>query len=92
MDYNKEINKIKNKRNRVLYLRYGIGFLFLGVCIFLVILMAKSKFGYKDEQEIIRTVVGDFKYEPIKKNMQLIITIQLIKKLIKPNQISLMEW
>ena len=67
MDYNKEINKIKNKRNRVLYLRYGIGFLFLGVCIFLVLLMAKSKFGYKDEQEIIRTVVGDFKYEPIKK-------------------------
>lgn len=66
-DYRKEINKIKNKRNRVLYLRYGIGFLFLGICIFLAVLMAKSKFSYKDEQEVIKMVVADFTYEPIKK-------------------------
>ena len=47
-EYNKQINKIKTKRKRALYLRYLIAFLCLGICLGLVLFKAKSNFNYQD--------------------------------------------
>ena len=66
-EYNKQINKIKRKRNRILYIKYIVGFLCLGICLGLVLFKAKSKFSYQDEEELINTTVATFTYEPIKK-------------------------
>ena len=40
-EYNKQINKIKTKRKRALYLRYLIGFLCLGICLGLILFKTK---------------------------------------------------
>lgn len=66
-DYNKVLKKIERKKNRVLYLKYGIGTVSLCLCLSTVVYFAFSKFTAHAEEEVIRTTVAEFTYEPIKK-------------------------
>lgn len=66
-DYNKVLKKLDRKKNRVLYLKYGIGTVSLCLCLSTVVYFAFSKFTAHADTEVIRTTVANFTYEPIKK-------------------------
>ena len=64
-DYNKVLKKIERKKNRFLYLKYGIGTVALCLCLSTVVYFAFSKFTAHAEEEVIRTTVAEFTYEPM---------------------------
>ena len=66
-DYNKVLKKLDRKKNRVLYLKYGIGTVSLCLCLSTIVYFAFSKFTAHADTEVIRTMVAEFTYEPIKK-------------------------
>lgn len=66
-DYNKVLKKLDRKKNRVLYLKYGIGTVSLCLCLSTIVYFAFSKFTAHADTEVIRTTVAEFTYEPIKK-------------------------
>ena len=66
-DYNKVLKKLDRKKNRILYLKYGVGTVSLCLCLSTVVYFAFSKFTSQADTEVIRTTVAEFTYEPIKK-------------------------
>ena len=66
-DYNKVLKKLERKKNKVLYIKYGIGTVSLCLCLSTIVYFAFSKFTAHADTEVIRTTVANFTYEPIKK-------------------------
>ena len=66
-DYNKVLKKLDRKKNRILYLKYGVGTVSLCLCLSTIVYFAFSKFTAQADTEVIRTTVAEFTYEPIKK-------------------------
>ena len=66
-DYNKVLKKLDRKKNRILYLKYGVGTVSLCLCLSTIVYFAFSKFTAQADTEVIRTTVAKFTYEPIKK-------------------------
>lgn len=64
---NKFLTKLENEKNKKLVIRYSAAILSFIVVVVLVLLWAHSDFSTKDEKEVMRTTVGEFTYEPIKK-------------------------
>ena len=64
---NKFLTKLENEKNKKLIIRYSAAILSFIVVVVLVLLWAHSNFSTKDEKEVMRTTVGEFTYEPIKK-------------------------
>lgn len=64
---NKFLTKLENEKNKKLVIRYSAAILSFIVVVVLVLFWAHSDFSTKDEKEVMRTTVGEFTYEPIKK-------------------------
>lgn len=64
---NKFLTKLENEKNKKLVIRYSTAILSFIVVVVLVLFWAHSDFSTKDEKEVMRTTVGEFTYEPIKK-------------------------
>ena len=64
---NKFLTKLENEKNKKLVIRYSAAILSFIVVVVLVLFWAHSDFSTRDEKEVMRTTVGEFTYEPIKK-------------------------
>lgn len=64
---NKFLTKLESEKNKKLVIRYSTAILSFIVVVVLVLFWAYSDFSTKDEKEVMRTTVGEFTYEPIKK-------------------------
>lgn len=64
---NKFLAKLQKDRNKKLVIRYSVAVLSFIVVVVLVLFWTRSDFSVKDEKEVMRTTVGNFTYEPIKK-------------------------
>lgn len=64
---NKFLTKLENEKNKKLVIRYSAAILSFIVVVVLVLFWTHSDFSTKDEKEVMRTTVGEFTYEPIKK-------------------------